>query len=78
MSTGPVVTIGGHEVYYGGRTRRPILSEPLSGSLDAHATLPQPAGHRHTIPSAAWQVSAVLAAGLLFLLAVILMRHIRR
>jgi hypothetical protein len=88
MSAGPIVTNGGHEVYYGSRSRRAAVNEPMSGSLDAHANLPQPTGPQPTgpqpiggpraVPPAIWPVSAVLAAGLLVLLAVILMRHTRR
>lgn len=88
MSTGPIVTIGGHEVYFDSRARRAALHELRSGSLDMHANLPQPIGPQPTgpqptgrpraVPSAVWPVSAVLAAGLLVLLAVILMRHTRR
>ena len=78
MSTGTIVTIGGHEVYYTGRPRRPIANEPLPGSLTTHTALLQPADHPPAIPTAVWPVSAVLGAGLLVLLAVILARHVRR
>ncbi len=78
MSTGPIVTIGGHEVYYGGRPRCQAVNEPVSGSLDMHVTVLQPTDRPRVVPPAVWPVSAVLAAGLLVLLAVILMRHTRR
>lgn len=85
MSTGPIVTIGGHEVYYGSSSRRAAANEPMSGGLVRHASLPQPMGPQpmgpqrpRAVPPAILPVSAVLAAGLLVLLAVILMRHTRR
>ncbi len=78
MSAGTIVTIGGHEVYYAGRPRSPLGQEPLSDSLKSHTTRPQPAAHPLAIPTAVWPFSAVLAAGLLVLLAIILVRHTRR
>lgn len=76
MSTGPIVTIDGHEVYYAGRPHRPLANARLPGNQPAAAR--RPAGYPPALPAAIWPIFALLTAGLIVLLAAILARRSRR